>query len=189
MTQTTSAPQTFTKQLGTTVILVAFSENFDGVVAPALPAGWTTAASGVEVPWVTSTLLLTAPTTRFCSRPKPTSATPSWSARPLQWRLVEGRCSSGISTTWRARLTVCAGDQPSTAARFQDITAGGGSFTAVGITELFPLPSAAQLPVDQHGLVSRAARRLPPTYITTIANLPPAAAGQNVQLKFSRSDR
>jgi hypothetical protein len=32
-----------------------FSENFDGVVAPALPAGWTTAATGAEVPWVTST--------------------------------------------------------------------------------------------------------------------------------------
>ena len=32
-----------------------FTQNFDGVVAPALPAGWTTAATGIEVPWVTST--------------------------------------------------------------------------------------------------------------------------------------
>src|SRR5947207_5609412 len=33
----------------------AFTQNFDGVVAPALPAGWTTAATGIEVPWVTTT--------------------------------------------------------------------------------------------------------------------------------------
>src|SRR5947207_817848 len=34
---------------------VVFSENFDGVTAPALPAGWSTTANGAEVPWVTST--------------------------------------------------------------------------------------------------------------------------------------
>src|SRR5207253_11228816 len=33
----------------------AFTQNFDGVIAPALPAGWTTVATGIEVPWVTST--------------------------------------------------------------------------------------------------------------------------------------
>src|SRR5205823_3419776 len=32
------------------------SQNFDGVVAPALPAGWTSAATGAEVAWVTSTV-------------------------------------------------------------------------------------------------------------------------------------
>jgi len=32
-----------------------FSEKFDSVTAPALPAGWTTAATGVETAWVTST--------------------------------------------------------------------------------------------------------------------------------------
>src|ERR1044071_1935879 len=37
-----------------TTCVVSFSENFDGETAPALPAGWTTAATGVEVPWVTS---------------------------------------------------------------------------------------------------------------------------------------
>src|ERR1043165_2362062 len=37
----------------------SFSENFDGVVAPALPAGWTTSRSGAgtnPVLWVTTTV-------------------------------------------------------------------------------------------------------------------------------------
>src|SRR5439155_6998567 len=33
----------------------AFSQNFDSVTAPALPAAWTTSASGAQTPWVTST--------------------------------------------------------------------------------------------------------------------------------------
>ncbi len=33
---------------------VAIAQNFDGVAAPALPAGWTTSATGIGVPWVTS---------------------------------------------------------------------------------------------------------------------------------------
>jgi hypothetical protein len=44
---------TWTFTLGTTV--VATSQNFDGVVAPALPAGWlATNASGPAPLWVTS---------------------------------------------------------------------------------------------------------------------------------------
>lgn len=33
-----------------------FSENFDGVIAPALPGGWTTATTGAGVAWVTSAI-------------------------------------------------------------------------------------------------------------------------------------
>ena len=45
---------TFTMTLGALVTTTTFSENFDGVTPPALPAGWVTAATGVELPWVTS---------------------------------------------------------------------------------------------------------------------------------------
>src|SRR5207249_2359732 len=46
---------TYTFALGVPNTANGFSQNFDGVAAPALPAGWTTAATGVEVAWVTST--------------------------------------------------------------------------------------------------------------------------------------
>src|SRR6185503_9101661 len=45
---------TFTMTLGALTTTTTFSENFDGVTPPALPAGWVTAATGVEVSWVTS---------------------------------------------------------------------------------------------------------------------------------------
>ena len=46
---------TFTLPTGVSNTDGVFSETFDGVTAPALPTGWTSAATGAEVPWVTST--------------------------------------------------------------------------------------------------------------------------------------
>ena len=46
------------------------NENFDTVVAPALPPGWTSTATGAEVPWVTSTTNPdTAPNDAFAPDP------------------------------------------------------------------------------------------------------------------------
>jgi hypothetical protein len=67
---------------------------------------------------------------------------------------------------------------------FQDITAGGGSFTSGGyngtISTAFGSPIAGRPAWSGLSGGTSAA----PTYITTIANLAPAAAGQNVQLKW-----
>src|SRR5437016_3776858 len=43
---------TFSLPLGQ--IVNSFLENFDAVTAPALPAGWSTSASGAQSNWVTS---------------------------------------------------------------------------------------------------------------------------------------
>jgi hypothetical protein len=59
---------TFTFRLGTVGSPVTgFTQNFDGVVAPALPAGWTaTTTVGALPPWVTSaTTPDTAPNDAF----------------------------------------------------------------------------------------------------------------------------
>src|SRR5262249_39984249 len=49
---------------------VVFTQNFDGVTAPALPAGWTTLASGVQTPWVTQTAVRdSAPNSAFSADP------------------------------------------------------------------------------------------------------------------------
>ena len=54
----------------TGISIVAFTQNFDGVVAPALPAGWTSTATGIEVPWVTSTTTpVSAPNDAFAPDP------------------------------------------------------------------------------------------------------------------------
>ncbi|HEY5480424.1 MAG TPA: protease pro-enzyme activation domain-containing protein, partial [Verrucomicrobiae bacterium] len=46
---------TFSFRLGQGGISNVFSQSFDDVTAPALPAGWTTATSGSQSAWVTST--------------------------------------------------------------------------------------------------------------------------------------
>src|SRR5205814_5412184 len=45
----------YTFAMGVPNTTSAFSVNFSSVAAPALPAGWTSAATGAEVAWVTST--------------------------------------------------------------------------------------------------------------------------------------
>jgi hypothetical protein len=48
----------------------SFSQNFDGVTAPALPAGWTTAAAGSGVGWITSRVTpASAPNDAFAPAP------------------------------------------------------------------------------------------------------------------------
>src|SRR5207244_3792097 len=44
----------FSFRLGQSNSTILFSENFDGVSAPALPAGWTTSTSGAQSTWITS---------------------------------------------------------------------------------------------------------------------------------------
>jgi hypothetical protein len=46
---------TTTYTLGALVTSPTFTENFDAVVAPALPAGWTTAQTGTAPLWATTT--------------------------------------------------------------------------------------------------------------------------------------
>jgi len=54
-----STTVTYTFTLGTTVPTPLFSENFDGVTSPALPAGWTTAQTGATPPAVFATTATT----------------------------------------------------------------------------------------------------------------------------------
>ncbi len=57
-------------QLGS-ISRIILSENFDGVTAPAIPAGWTTKASGAEPAWVTSTTQpVSSPNCAFASEAK-----------------------------------------------------------------------------------------------------------------------
>jgi len=175
---------TFTKQLGTTVITTVFSENFDGVLAPALPAGWTTAASGVELPWVTSTTNPdTAPNDTFAPDPSNIGNTdlvsPSF-AVPATGAKVTFRNLYNMESTFDGmvlEISINGG-------AFQDITAGGGSFSSGGynatISSSFGSPIAGR--AAWSGLSGGTSTS--PTYITTVANLPPASFGQNVQLKW-----
>jgi hypothetical protein len=175
----------FTKQLGTTVTTTAFSENFDGVVAPALPAGWTTTASGIfGTLWVTSTTNpSSAPNDAFA--PDLTNIADDLLVSP-SFAVAAG----GGQVTFRNLYNMESSfdgmvlEISINGGAFADITAGGGSFASGGyngtISTAFGSPIAGRPAWTALSGGTTAA----PTYITSVANLPAAAAGQNVQLRW-----
>ena len=165
----------------------SFSQNFDSVTAPALPAGWTaTNATGPAPLWVTSTTTPdTAPNDAFVDDPAVVSD------KDLD--------TPGISITSAAQVTfrhsfnlerdtsnfydggVLEVSSPNiNGGAFTDITnaAVGGSFVSGGyvgtISTGFSNPLAGRMAWsgDSGG------------YITTVANLGPNVVGQTIKLRF-----
>ncbi len=136
----------FNFTLGSLVTTTAFSQNFDGVVAPALPAGWTTTASGAESPWVTSaTTPFSAPNDAFAPEPdtpglaeltSPTIAVPAGA-----WQ-VNFKNNYNTESTFDGMVLEISID----GGAFQDILAAGGSFTAGGYNSTIStaLPESAR---------------------------------------------
>jgi hypothetical protein len=161
-----------------------FAENFDGVVAPALPAGWTaTNAAGPSPLWVTSSAGApppaadTSPNAAFVDDPSSVSdkrldspvipiATPSAKLTFRQNRNLETGFDGGV-------LEISIGGGP-----FQDILAAGGSFLTNGYTHT--ISSLYGSPIAGRAAWSGSSGG----FVTTTVNLPAAAAGQNIRLRW-----
>jgi hypothetical protein len=168
---------TYTLPTGVTTVVTALSENFDGVTAPALPAGWTTTASGVQSPWVTSTTSSdSAPNNAFSPDPSNiginelvTPSIPITGASQLTFRNnydLEANFDGGV-----LEISIAGG-------AFTDIITAGGSFVAGGyngtISTSFGSPIAGR----------QAWTNTSSGYINSVVNLPAAANGQNIQLRW-----
>ena len=182
---------TYTLRLGTLSNGTIFSEAFDGVSAPGLPAGWTTTATGGESAWVTSTTnpnsspndafapdVTTVGNTELVT---PTIVVPAGGGTLTFRNLFNMEASSSVSTTGYDGMVL---EISINAGAFADITTGGNAFTAGGYTRTisssFSSPLAGRLAWSglSGGTITT------PTYITSTINLPAAAAGQNIQLKW-----
>jgi len=161
-----------------------FVEDFDGVAAPALPAGWTSAVAGMGLPWVTrSEESDTEPNTAFTRE----------SNRPAD-ALLESPAiaitSSGAKLTFRTRWDY---EDPDTcwdggvleikigAGGFDDILSLGGSFLGGGYTGVVVVGSGNPLsnrPAWCHSSPGY------PAFITTTVKLPAAAAGKSIRLRW-----
>jgi hypothetical protein len=167
-----------------TPCIAIFSEGFDSLTAPALPAEWTTAFTGVEVPWVTSTSIpASAPNDAFA--PDVSNKGNTHLITPV----IALPAGDGILTFQNLYNMEAARDGMVLEIRindgaFADILAAGGSFTAGGYTHVistaFGSPIAGRLAWS--GLSGGTTNA--PAYITTTVNLPAAASGQNIQLKW-----
>jgi len=179
---------TYTFTLGTTAVIL--TENFDGVVAPALPAGWV-ATQGTNLTgapfWVTSAVTPdTAPNDAFSTCPSnvldnrldtPSIAITSAGAQVQfrnNWDFNDsgGNFDGGVLEVSSPNINAGA---------FTDITAAavGGSFVQNGyngtISVSFASPIAGRQAWTAHPN---------PSYVTTIANLGPNVNGQTIKLRF-----
>ncbi|MEI8084571.1 MAG: hypothetical protein WCI74_22255, partial [Actinomycetes bacterium] len=169
---------TYTHTLGVLTTTNTLTEAFDGVTAPALPAGWTTAAPGAEIPWVTSvTTPFTSPNAAFA--PNPATAgdtelvTPTFavSASGAQLTFKNKYATEDSYDGMVLEISINGG-------AFVDITTDGNAFLSGGYNGAIdseysnPLAGRAAWTGDSEG------------YITSSINLPTAALGQNVRLKW-----
>ncbi|HEX8248194.1 MAG TPA: hypothetical protein VF599_08495, partial [Pyrinomonadaceae bacterium] len=161
-----------------TPTLVTFSENFDGVAAPALPAGWTTEQTEPFRAFATNTeSAYTAPNAvftpaiaaaGFAAIISPSVRISSNSPKLIfqhHYAVDDGR-KGGV-----LEISINGG-------AFQDILAAGGSFTHGGYNGVLigttgnPLPNRQAWTGATNG------------FILTEVNLPPGAYRQNVRFKW-----
>lgn len=164
-----------------------FAENFDGVTAPALPAGWTTTktpATGNPPLWVTNTTLRdTLPNSAFgagSTTPgetvlnSPVTAIPT--APPLGGH---AGVQLGFKTNYNTEAGFDGGvlEISVNGGAFQDILAAGGSFAAGGYNgTIGPTDSVLNLRQAWTGNSGG--------FITTTVNLPASSFGQNAQFRW-----
>jgi hypothetical protein len=168
------------------------TEAFDGVIAPALPAGWTTAHTGNLANWVTSTTnSSSAPNDAFANEVTTaatselvTPAFPITSANALlTFRNLFNLQASAAAALDGMVLEISI---PSVAGgAFQDILVAGGSFPTGG-NGYSKTITAASNPLNGRQCWSglSGGTTTAPAYITTIVNLPAAANGQSIKLKW-----
>ena len=186
---------TYTFNLG--VLNVAFTENFDGVTAPALPAGWTTAFTNgdgdctVGGPlctlgsnWTTTATapVDTAPNAALHNDPScvtnntldtPTIALTSTTAQ------VTFRNNFNLEDTFDGAVLEVSSPNIN-GGTFTDITAAavGGSFVAGGYTDTISTSFLSPIAGRQAWSGNSGG------FITTTANLGPNVAGQSIKLRF-----
>jgi len=178
---------TYTTTLGALVTTPTFSENFDSVVPPLLPPGFTTDTAGIGIPWTTSNVNPdTAPNDAFgpetsnvgiTNLNSPVIAIPSGGTSQLTFRNLYNLENGFDGEVLEIRIGAGA---------FQDILAAGGSFASGGYNGTISNEPANQSPIQGRaawtGLSSGTTAA--PAYITSIVNLPAAAAGQSIQLRW-----
>jgi hypothetical protein len=177
----------YTFRLGKFVGVVPLAQNFDSVTPPELPSHWLTSVEGGQLPWITTGAVAdTPPNSAFAE------ATTNAGVADLFSPVVPITTSSAQLTFRNNYSLEVNPDAPSEAfdggvleiqigtKAFSDILAAGGSFASNGYNCTITSDSPGGNP-----LVNRACWSGNSVgFVTTTVNLPPTAAGQNIQLKW-----
>ena len=178
---------TFTFALG--VPVVAFTQNFDALTVPGIPAGWVTVQptnTGGSAPWVTSNsgtptpVALSAPNALFSADPA-TLLDNIIVMNPIA--ITSSSAQLSFSHNYNLENTFDGGvleiSNPAVAAgAFQDIITAGGSFVTGGYTA--PISTGFLSPIAGRNAWTGNSGG----FTNVLINLPATAAGQNIQLRF-----
>ena len=169
-----------TRTFTTGVQTSALSENFDGVTAPALPAGWTnTQIIGTAINWVTTTVTPSSPpNAAFANDPATVNlaalTSPAVSILGTDAQITfKNRFNT--ETNFDGMVLEFSTDNGTT---WTDIIAGGGSFVSGGYTGTLntgfmnPLPGRMAWTGNSNG------------YRDTVINLPASLNGQSVRFRW-----
>ena len=164
--------------LGAPILVVSFSENFDGVAGLALPVGWASSVAGLTQAWTVSNAQADTP--------------PNAAFAPDVSNVADNRLdspmiavnSSGVRLTFRHKYDLEEGfdggvlEISVNSGAFVDILSAGGSFVTNGYDATLskycrnPLAGRRTWSGNSGG------------FITSIVELPSGASGQNVQLRW-----
>jgi hypothetical protein len=162
-----------------------FAQNFDTVTRPALPAGWTTSASGVQSPWITTNSLSDTASNSVYSTDAGNIGVNELNSPPIVLPLGQSTLSfrhrySFESDTALATNAYDGGvlDIKIGTNAFNDIITNGGSWIANGYNR--KIDSRYGNPLTNRWAWSGTNGG----FVTTTVTLPPAAAGQTIQLRW-----
>lgn len=176
---------TATYSLGLGQILAPLAENFDAVIAPALPAGWSTSASGAQSNWVTSTASADSPLNAAFS-PDPSSIgvneldSPPISITSTNAVLTFRQSYSFVVSPTNSELGYDGGvlELKIGGGSYTDIVAAGGSFVSGGYNTTLTTTNGNSL----GGRLAWSGNSS--GFITTVVNLPATTSGQTIQLRW-----
>ena len=175
-----------TRTYTTGIRSVLSGQNFDGVTAPALPAGWTTAQlTGTGITWVTTTTTPSSPpNAAYANDPaaanlsaliSPTVAITSADAQITFKNKYNTEASTTTTTAYDGMVLEYSTNGGTT---WTDIITGGGTFVSGGYTKVMSTGTGNTLPNrnvwagDSGG------------YVDTVVTLPASLNGQTVQFRW-----
>ena len=155
--------------------IVVFSENFDGVTAPSLPAGWTSSATGQIIPFVTETAFPdTAPNAVFVPDPN-TQGTSELVSPSIALGNIQHKLSFRHFFQTDFEFDGCVLEMSINGGAFTDIISAGGTFLTGGYNTVLVSGTLS-------GRMSWTGQQA--GYITTEVNLPASTNNQNVRFRW-----
>ena len=173
----------YAMQLGTSSASVLFSQFFDTVTAPALPAGWTSSATGGLAAWVASaTTPSSTPNAAFVA-----GAAVTGNSELVSPSFAVG--ADGGKVSFRNLYTLEDGfdgmvlEISINGGAYTDIITAGGKVIAGGYNDIISSSDGSGI-AGRQAWTGVSGGGASAAYITSIIALPASAAGQSVNLKW-----